>query len=292
MVLAGVEAEHAWLDSRMRVTGYAPIQNSEAWRSSNLLLGKAVLAVIQHLQLYPPNVLRFTDAGLISAQKNGTHSGSNGSRNSNNGASNNGFSNWFSGKQSSNQTSPPPPPPPSYGDVPRPPPPPAIRLPPIPTDFPELRDCNRDQLQRILTDELELRAFCNRLHVMQELHDLQKQKLLENAAAAGKRCESETELKELQSAIQQLRGTLKSKVATFRDLAREQDAICKPPPLRDVRRKLLAAKKEAFEESEKIAMKWTGDSPEAFLSSFLASRKVHHLRGAKLEVLERSGERR
>ena len=284
MILAGVEAEHAWIDSRMRVTGYAPIQNADSWKSSNLILGKAVLAVIQHMQLHPPNIKRFTDAGLIAAQKNG-----NGQKASSSSGSN-GFSGWFSGKQNGQKTSStPPPPPPAYNSVPQPPPPPKIRLPPIPTHFPELQDCTREQLQGMLTDELELRAFCNRLRIMQELHDVQKQKLFENAAAAEKRCHSAKELKELQASVKSLQSELEGKIGTFEDLEREQDVICKPPPMRDVRRKLNAAKKEAFDESEKLAEKWTGENPEAFLSSFLAARKVHHVRAAKLEVLDQQG---
>ena len=49
--------------------------------------------------------------------------------------------------------------------------------------------------------------------------------------------------------------------------------------------------KEAFEKSEKIAEDWTGENPEQFLSSFLATRKLHHTRAAKLELLDRSDRR-
>jgi hypothetical protein len=60
-----------------------------------------------------------------------------------------------------------------------------------------------------------------------------------------------------------------------------------------VRKELAKVKKEAFEESEQIAEEWLSQSPamateslELFLKQFLATRNIHHVRAAKLEVLE------
>jgi len=72
MTLAGVKARHPWLDSfDKRITGYEPLQSESSWKMSGLLLGKAVTAVVQHMQLNPPQILEITDKGLAAIQPNG-----------------------------------------------------------------------------------------------------------------------------------------------------------------------------------------------------------------------------
>lgn len=64
MTLVGVIAQHSWLDTRMRITGYQPISSESSWTSSGLKLGTAVNAVVQHMQLNPPEVIQITDDSL------------------------------------------------------------------------------------------------------------------------------------------------------------------------------------------------------------------------------------
>jgi len=64
MTLVGLSARHSWVDSRMKVVGYLPIQNDDAWRNSKMLLAEAVNAVVRQFQLQPPQILQITDKGL------------------------------------------------------------------------------------------------------------------------------------------------------------------------------------------------------------------------------------
>ena len=293
MTLAGVEARHPWLDSRMRIIGYAPIQSAEAWLDAHLLLGAAVHAVILHLQVNPPTIVQFVDAGLIAIQSKKQQQ-----QQQQNGSANNSRRAPYSNSS---------PPPPAYHDsilstttvttasasamisnIPD------IDLPRIPNQFPELDALSRDQLEEIMQDELQFRAFCNRLPIMAQYGEIQQRVLTENAETASKHLEIwEGELKDLSASVNQLQTALQSKVSAFQVLEKKQDALCKPPDVGRVCRELTRAKKEAFEMSERIADTWLESdacsaTTDAFCEEFVEARKVHHTRAAKLELLERS----
>lgn len=276
MTLAGVEAKHPWLDARMRITGYEPIQSLDAWLDANVLLGAAVHATIQHLQVNPPTIIRFVDPGLIAIQKKKNQLAP-----QQNGASSSG---------SSNNNGPPPP---AYhvsmisGAVPD------VDLPRVPQQFPELDSLSRDELEELMQDDLQFRAFCNRLPIIREYHDAQRESLLKNAATAKKNLAFERELMELFATATQLQTELQTKVKAFHVLEEKQDAICKPPHVSKVSRELAKAKREAFEASERVADAWlesgsSSSTTDAFCREFVAARKVHHIRAAKLELLEGS----
>jgi len=293
MTLAGVEARHAWLDRRMRVSGYDPIQSPEQWRDANVLLGAAVHAVIKHLQLNPPEIVRFVDQGLISiqtktpspAQLSGTQTGGGSS------GSSNGHHHRHTSSQASQDQ-----PPPAYDSMlssqASPPPDVDIDLPAIPSQFEELESLSRDRLEELAADELEFQAFCNRLPLTSEYHDAQRQLLTENAEAAARNLESQVELKDLYDACVSLQQELQTKVQAFQALETKQDAICQPPATAHVCRELTQAKKAALVASERIADDWLesddcGETTDQFLDAFLEARRVHHTRAAKLELLER-----
>ena len=280
MTLAGVEARHPWIDRRMRITGFEAVRDEKSWRTSNLLLGPAVLQVIQHLQLHPPQILQFVDPGLINIQKRKPQA--------------NGINH---------------PPPPAYettvaSSANRPtlnnsrtgqaPPPPSIIMPKIawptiPSEFPAVNSCSLEELNRIKDDELELRAFCNRQPITKQLDSVQSKLLAENANEAAKRCDLEKEMKELHQQVSELQTELKKKIEIFQNLEKQQDKLCKPTDTRQLRSELTIAKKEAFEQSEAIADSWlegnNDEDVDTFLDRFLAARKVHHVRAAKLEIL-------
>jgi hypothetical protein len=64
MTLAGFKARHSWVDSRLRVTGYPPLQSETAWTESRMLLGAAVHQVVEEFQLRPPEIVRILDPNL------------------------------------------------------------------------------------------------------------------------------------------------------------------------------------------------------------------------------------
>jgi len=109
MILHEVRATHAWLDIRMRVIGYSHIASDKSWRTSNIKLGDAVHAVIQHFQVNPPPILEITDANLRRLQESLTTGSSStrlsGSTNNNHRVNYNQYtSSASSGVQRSNST--------------------------------------------------------------------------------------------------------------------------------------------------------------------------------------------
>jgi hypothetical protein len=68
MMLVSIRASHNWLDGKMRVVGYRPIQNEDEFAKSGLLLSQAINAVVQHFQLYPPKNIAILDDSLNQLQ--------------------------------------------------------------------------------------------------------------------------------------------------------------------------------------------------------------------------------
>lgn len=142
MSLVGVKATHTWLDSKMRIVGYAPIQSDASWKQARILLGQAVHEVVKHLQLNPPIVLEVTDAGLAKLQS------SLGGRN---------VVSTASVVSNSSVTMQQPPDYDSLLNSMTPPPP--VDMPGIPSQYPELDSLSREELQHLLDDDLDFQAF-------------------------------------------------------------------------------------------------------------------------------------
>jgi len=291
MALVGVKVDHISIvntsaskkatGSSMRVS-YGPVRSEQAWFDSKLLLGAAVHDVVKHFQLNPPTVLEITDKGLRSIQSkasgsrsptrtpprsgNSIHSYTNGSRNDA---------------------------PPSYNVVAESEstPAPEIPMPRIPTKYDEVDNLTREELDELLNDDLEFKAFVHRLKVYNEIFTVGSSRLDENVELAKENLERETDWKTLQSEVKDLHDTLKSKLDHFSKLEDQQNAICAPPDTKSTIKKLQKAKKEAFEESEELAEDWVenGDgSVDDFCKRFLEQRKIHHTRAAKIEILRNS----
>lgn len=297
MTLAGVEARHPWIDSRMRITGYDPIQTSDAWIDANIHLGVAVHTVIQHLQLNPPTIIRFVDPGLSAIQA----------------------------KKQSQAAATPPPPPPAYHDsmVAKKPVQGAsarashshttvanaavqnIEWPIIPPQFKELDSLSRERLEELIQNELEFRTFTNQLDIMQQYNVIQQQQLNKNVTVAKSNLQYESEIQQLHDNITKLHAELQSKVKAFQELEQQQDKILQPPPISQIVRELTKAKKEAYAQSEQIAEQWlrqqhevssssintgengSGNSISTFIETFTTVRKLQHVRAAKLELVQR-----
>ena len=286
MTLVGVKARHPWIgdtSSSMRVSGYGAIQSEQSWKDSNLLLGAAVHDVVKHFQLNPPQVLEITDKGLQSIQSNGSRA-SNGSptrtppRSGNNVYKNNS-------NASSNDA------PPSYNIVAEAEstPAPEIPMPRIPSSHSELENLSREQLDELLNDDLEFKAFVHRMRIFDEVFKIGSSRLDENAVLAKENLERETKWKTLQNDVKELHKTLRTKMDNFSTLEAKQNAICAPPDTKSTLKILQKAKKEAFEESEELAEDWVenGDvGVDQFYKQFLEQRKVHHMRAAKIEMLQ------
>lgn len=287
MTLAGVRVRHPWIDpERMRVTGYDPIQSESYWKNSGLLLGAAVHDVVKHLQLNPPEILEITDQGLRSIQppnrrskspKSHSHPAtSNGNNNNNNGRS----ANRNHGDA-----------PPSYDMFANRTPAPDVPMPTIPASFPLVESMEREELDEILENEAGFLTFVRILPVYDEIQTISTSKLAENLKIAEENLSKESQLKGLQQEVAQLQQQLQAKVTAFQDLESRQNALCAPPDLQQTLKQLNRAKKEAFEKSEKCAEEWVEDgvkSVDDFVKQFVEMRKVHHIRAAKIEILQNS----
>jgi hypothetical protein len=263
MTLAGVQAHHSWVDSRMRVTGYAPLQSETAWRESRLLLGAAVHKVVEEFQVRPPEIVRILDPNLNNIQRRKTSTSSS-LTNSNSDA------------------------PPDYAAVLHTTP----ALPPIPTQFDaELNALDREALDVLLHDELEFQAFCNKLSTLQTLHSMSNSILEQNIQTAEQNLSHQEELLELHKHATDLQNQLKRAVHDFGELEIKQDKLCRPPDRRKLIRELNKAKREAFERSERLAEEWLENDAvhvDDFVREFLQVRRTHHERAAKLELVERT----
>ncbi|GAX23121.1 ESCRT-I complex subunit VPS37 [Fistulifera solaris] len=266
MILHGVEVTHPWVDRQGCITGFAPLQSETAWRDSRLLLGQAVHHVIQELQTHPPILHRITDPTLERNQQNRVRSSS---------------------STSSTTIQPMEEEPPSYSSLLHET---HVEMPAVPTEFPELERLDREQLDALLSDELEFQAFCNKLDSVKTLVTMVTSVVDENATLARQNWEKKSELHGLYERATELQQQLREKVATFRTLEQQQDQLYRPVDSKKVIKDLIKAKKEAFDQSEQFADNWIDQqgNVDDFLAKFLEVRRLHHVRAAKLELLEGS----
>ncbi len=295
MTLVGVRAEHDWLDARHRVVGYAPIRSDESWNNSRILLGAAVHQVVEHFQLNPPRIIEITDPGLqkIQTSISGNPSiKSNASSSTSSTTMNNKVNNFgLSGKDA----------PPDYHSfmgktghdiIFNQEPPMDIQMPVIPTKFDELETMDRDALDKLMDDDVAFLAFFNKLPTVQELREIESSIISENAKMARANLELEPKLKELHAQVKYLHEQLRQSIEAFSKLEEEQDRLAAPPDPRIVMKQLNQAKKEAFDQSERLAEEWveSGRSGDDFVDKFLELRILHHTRAAKLERLQQSND--
>ena len=269
MSMAGIRARHPWLDSRMRIVGYSDIRSDDVWRNSRKTLGQAVHDVVKHLQLNPPEVLEIVDPGLLAIQtKNNYKQQQQQNKNT--------YGSGRAGSNSNDDDDAPP----DYSTV--------LNMPDIPSQFDELDQLSREDLEELLEDELEFLAFVNKLPVFQKIQSTADDILEENVTMAKANLEKEEQINTLHKEVTDLKSQLEAKINKFQQLERKQDSICAPPDVKDALRQLNRAKKEAFEESEQLADEWVeeGDDVGKFVKNFMEKRKVHHLRAAKMERLQ------
>jgi hypothetical protein len=288
MTLAGVRARHSWLDVQMRVTGYSVIHSQDTWHQSFLLLGPAVHQVVTHLQLNPPEILEITDVGLRSIQPK-SQSQSHPAADSGHASSTPAGSPFpkrpphYAGATNHSTAMDAPPDYESLLEVKD------IDMPEIPREFEQLEPLTREELEELLQgDELDFHSFCNKLPISHTIQSIASSVVDENATMARANLDRQEELNQLHTKVTGLQKQLEKKVKTFQELERKQNALIAPPETRDILRQLAKAKKQAFDESEQMAEDWLeeGGDVKDFLDGFLEKRVVHHVRAAKMELLQ------
>lgn len=144
----------------------------------------------------------------------------------------------------------------------------------------------------MLEDELDFLTFVHKLDTFDKLQSITAKQVDETAELAEQNLEKESKLKEVHKQVVDLQGELKTKLDNFTKLESEQNVICAPPDVSVTLKALRQAKKEAYDSSEAFAEDWVEDGApnvDDFVKSFVEKRKVHHMRAAKMEVLQRSG---
>lgn len=293
MTLAGVRCKHPWVEpQRMRVTGYDPIQSEQAWNECGLLLGNAVHDVVKYFQLNPPQILEFTDRGLESVQSRTKRTSHRSQSPHENGVQNGSHTPPRYAQQQQQQA------PPSY-DVfakqtntpPRPTHVPDVPLPAIPHTFPTVDTMERDELDSKLEQEVSFQAYVQALPLYEELQTIRNTKSEETKKLAEENLSKESQLQELHRTVAAKQKELHEKITTFQVLEKQQNDLCQPPDKKITLKKLKEAKKEALQKSDEYAEEWIEDGATAvddFVKQFVELRKVHHLRGAKMEILQNS----
>lgn len=283
MTLAGVNAKHAWLDNRMCIIGYKPIQTLQSWLSSRILLGTAVHEVVQHLQLNPPDIIEITDQGLRSIQQpktiqqkqmqqqqqnqfvqtSNTHANSpmRSSQNNNRGVvdNNNGMNSMIQQPATYVNEAPP-----KYDSInnntsgagPGNNNLPTIDMPSTPNRFEEIDQLNRNELEILLNDHSEFTLFCNKLPIIQTYQKILNSVIDDNVIIAKKNLSQQELLTDTYNEVHILHQQLLNNISTFQLLENKQDIYCLPPDIKIVMKELNKYKKETFDESEDIANKW------------------------------------
>jgi len=233
MTLHGVRATHAWLDMRMRVIGYSHIASDQSWRTSNIKLGDAVYAVIQHFQVNPPSILEITDANLRRLQESLTTGSSStrlsGSTNNNHGVDSNQYTlSASSGVQRSNK----------YNEFSnghsrsnnqRP-----IEvdddevnglIPPTPASFRELDAMPSSEVKRIVDNRAFLDLFVEGTSEVSTLRELKQSIEASNVDVARANLAHEARIELLTTDIETLKEDLNMKLQRYRELDSQRLAL-------------------------------------------------------------------
>jgi cell division septum initiation protein DivIVA len=147
----------------------------------------------------------------------------------------------------------------------------------------------REELEELLQgNELDFRSFCNQLPISDTIQSIASSVVDENAVMARSNLDRQEELNQLHTKVTGLQKQLEKKVKAFQELEQKQNALIAPPDTRDILRQLAKAKKQAFDESEQMAEDWLeeGGDVKDFLDCILEKRVVHHVRAAKMELLQ------
>lgn len=295
MTLVGIRASHSWIDSRMKVVGYAPIQSDEAFVNSGMLLAQVVNTVVQHFQLHPPHCLIIVDESLKTLQASIVKNNNAAAATAASASASGGPSNPMS--SATNHYAPPPPtkaPSSSFGfgfqkqEPPPPPPTPQVNLPThfsdvvqiidddrkkrnimlsqisqgeTPRTFPEFREMSLVQMTSHLDNNESLKPILQKQTILQQTQTIQ-QKILEANAKTAQRLldESEETLNRSLTEILDLKSSLKAKVEHVNKLQMKQMELCKPMDKNDILWKLKKAKRTSMDESETLAHDWLESS--------------------------------
>lgn len=295
MTLVGIQATHPWIDTRMRVTGYAPIQSESTWNNSELTLGRAVNAVVKHFQFYPPINIQITNQSLHEIQMRMNQTIQHQKTMGNLGPVNE----HPQGTQPVHKFA-------AVAEVDSDLPRPfaevlvfneidasmhesilsTMHIPPsIPNSFPEVDNMETSQIKHLLHNKPSFQTKLSQLPYVQTMKSIHHSKATEVRNLADDNLTRESDLRTLYDEVQDLQKGLQEKVTSYNKLQERQEELCRPADRRSTVRRLTVAKKDLYNESEGIASDWLEDGTDVneFIKDFVQKRTVHHVRAAKIE---------
>ncbi|KAI9922612.1 hypothetical protein PsorP6_000401 [Peronosclerospora sorghi] len=147
--------------------------------------------------------------------------------------------------------------------------------------------CSLSELEKLNSDKRALKQFVNELSSVKEFTQLRDEVLRSNMGIAKTTLGYESELRELQALVKTQQAELRAaQQAVAEKQARQQRIVARhrPDALLD---QLSAAAKDADNESDEIASKFThGEINVAqFIATYLPQRNLYHERSLKLAVV-------
>ncbi|KAL7505653.1 hypothetical protein ACHAWX_000623 [Stephanocyclus meneghinianus] len=293
--LHGVRASHNWLDIRMRVIGYPPISSDQLWNSSNLKLGDAVYAVIQHFQLNPPSILEITDLNLRRLQESlagqlnprRVHNNSAPPASQRSDAESIATPNARNNERLAVSVEPnhlrPTPTEKNEDEV-------SALIPAVPDTFDKIDTMTMSELRQLLDDDSAMDTFVQQTPEVSTLKELKQSIEQSNVTTAKSNVIHKETIEILLAEVESLRQDLQSKLQRYKQLDESARGMTRPPNVRETIHDLNHAKRDALRDSERVAEEWveSGGDVGDFVEKFIETRTLYHTRAAKAERLSMS----
>ncbi|KAJ3045230.1 Vacuolar protein sorting-associated protein 37A [Rhizophlyctis rosea] len=156
-------------------------------------------------------------------------------------------------------------------------------------DYPDIDSKSAEELEELLNDEIAFQIYLENLSSIKGMKQVHKELMDGNESLARRNLSKKEELESLKKTLseqQQLFQSLRAKFDT--NLKAQQDEAVRFSPTY-VATKLQSAQSESDELSESIAQSFLdGKIPaDDFIKQYRDTRRVYHLRAAKLERLAR-----
>ncbi|OQS03448.1 hypothetical protein THRCLA_04251 [Thraustotheca clavata] len=159
------------------------------------------------------------------------------------------------------------------------------QTPAIPTSFPELNELPTSQLENLVSDRQALKAYIRNMDSVINFMKLYEELLKGNTELAEKNLTFESTVADLQKDVQGLKTQVQAAQEVLNvKQARQQEILSRVRPDILVERVSQAAE-EMDENTEDIGSRFTNGEMDVnqFLSEYIPSRKLYHLRAAKVE---------
>ncbi|KAJ3041449.1 hypothetical protein HK097_002272 [Rhizophlyctis rosea] len=156
-------------------------------------------------------------------------------------------------------------------------------------DFPNIDTKSAEELEELLNDDLALQIYIDNLESIRGMKQVHKELLDGNESLARRNLEQQTELESLKATVAEQQALFITQRAKFdASLKAQQDESVRFSPAHIVT-KLQSSLTESDDLSESISQSFLDGKvqPDDFIKQYRDTRRVYHLRAAKLERVAR-----